>query len=123
MTLRTVIRHVLLALVSCILLLHAQAQLDLGRPPVVLFEPEILQKHMFGVSLSKHGNLLCVGAFGEATKGPQAGAAFIYKLDESTGQWTYEATLFAQDGDSKDRLGLSVGLYENTAVSQGSACT
>src|SRR5699024_5968785 len=73
------------------------------------------------VALSRDGNTLAVGAYGEDSKatgidGDQgddsassAGAVYVFVRDEG-GTWTQEAYIKASNPDAHDRFGTSVAL-------------
>jgi FG-GAP repeat len=68
----------------------------------------------FGESVSLSGNTLAIGAFGDADKGPKAGAVYIYTL--AAGQWAQTAKLTAANTAAGDRFGSSVSLAGDLLV-------
>lgn len=77
---------------------------------------EVKTKDFYGVSVDMSGDFVVVGAFGERSKGRFAGAAYIYRFDAETYTYAYEATLWPDDADEKDRFGFSVAIFGTTAV-------
>ena len=70
----------------------------------------------FGYSVSLSGDYAIVGAYGEDTGGSQAGAAYIYKRNASTGVWGDEQKIQASDKASSDYFGWSVSLSGDYAI-------
>jgi hypothetical protein len=71
---------------------------------------------VFGHSVSISGDYAIVGAYGEDTGGTNAGAAYIYKRDPSTGVWGSEQKIQASDKAADDQFGHSVSLSGDYAI-------
>ncbi len=71
----------------------------------------------FGQSVAIHGNTAIVGIWkGKLKRGfNDMGAAAIYERD-SSGTWNEVAYISAPDQEEEDYFGISVGIYEGTAV-------
>ena len=70
----------------------------------------------FGNSVSVYNNTAVIGApFYDGTNGVDSGTAYIFERD-STGSWIQTEQLNATDATANDRFGLSVSVYNNTAV-------
>lgn len=68
-----------------------------------------------GYSVAISGNTALVGAFREETvMGEDAGAAYVYTLQE--GKWQREARLTAPDGATGDTFGGNVAVHGDTAL-------
>ncbi len=63
------------------------------------------------VDISGDGTTLAVGAFGDNTKGTNAGAVYIYTLVSDV--WTLQQKLTASDGAASDYFGNSVSISED----------
>ena len=73
----------------------------------------------FGGSVSLDGDRALIGASGNDDAGLNAGAAYVFVLDESKPigeRWTQEAQLFAEDPAPSDFFGSSVSLDSHRAV-------
>ncbi|KAL7484987.1 hypothetical protein ACHAWX_000202, partial [Stephanocyclus meneghinianus] len=70
----------------------------------------------FGTSVSISGNVVVVGAKYDDDIGDASGAAYIFELNESTGEWNQKAKLTASDGAGGDYFGTSVGISGNIIV-------
>ena len=70
----------------------------------------------FGGSVSLSGDYAIVGARFEDTGGSNAGAAYIYKRDASTGVWGSEQKIQASDKQAVDFFGESVSLSGDYAI-------
>lgn len=68
----------------------------------------------FGNAVAVNGNTMVVGARFDGTTASQAGAAYIYRLNNGT--WTQEAVLLAPDGAVADKFGYSVAISGETIV-------
>ena len=62
----------------------------------------------FGNALALDGQTLVVGAPGDATRGPRAGAVFVF--ERAKGLWLQRARLFASDAAARQQFGYSVAL-------------
>ncbi|NVJ64176.1 MAG: hypothetical protein HWD84_08115 [Flavobacteriaceae bacterium] len=69
---------------------------------------------LFGISTAIDGNTILVGADLHDEKAENAGAVYVYVLEEN--EWKQEAKLMASDGDNSDIFGVRVALSENTAL-------
>lgn len=67
-----------------------------------------------GNAVAINGNTMVVGARFDGTTASQAGAAYVYRLNNGT--WTQEAVLLAPDGAAVDKFGQSVAISEDTIV-------
>jgi hypothetical protein len=74
------------------------------------------QSDQFGYSVSISGDYAIVGAFLEDTGGANAGAAYIYKRDATTGVWGSEQKIQAGDKQTTDRFGISVSISGDYAI-------
>ena len=68
----------------------------------------------FGLSVSIGGDYAIVGAPGDSTLGPEAGAAYVYFRNQ-TG-WVLQAKLTPSDGEPEDLFGFSVAMDGDTAI-------
>ena len=68
----------------------------------------------FGNAVAINGNTMVVGARFDSTTASQAGAAYVYVLNNGT--WTQQAVLLANDGAAADKFGYSVAISEDTIV-------
>ena len=69
----------------------------------------------FGRSVSISADTALIGASGDRDNGRDSGAAYVYVRDDA-GTWHLQQKLTASDGASGDVFGLSVSLFEDTAV-------
>jgi hypothetical protein len=69
---------------------------------------------LFGISVAIDGNTILVGADLHDEKAENAGAVYVYVLDDN--QWKQEAKLMASDGGKTDIFGVRVAISENTAL-------
>jgi len=70
----------------------------------------------FGESVSINGDYAIVGARNEDTGGSNAGAAYIYKRNASTGVWGDEQKIQASDKASDDHFGGSVSINGDYSI-------
>lgn len=70
----------------------------------------------FGTSVSISGDLAIVGAMLNDTRGPSAGAAYVFRRNTITGVWSQEAILYASDAQAQDAFGHSVGISGSYAI-------
>jgi len=71
----------------------------------------------FGHSVSLSGNAAIVGAYGDETKGENAGSAYLFRnLDTAHGVVTQAVKLMASDGGQWDEFGISASLSGNTGL-------
>lgn len=68
----------------------------------------------FGISVSISGERVLIGADGDDDRGPEAGAAYIFRWNGAS--WVQEAKLTASDGDGEDSFGNSVTLDGDWAL-------
>lgn len=69
---------------------------------------------LFGISVAIDGDTILVGADLHDEKAENAGAVYVYVLEEN--KWKQEAKLMASDGGKTDIFGVRVALSENTAL-------
>ena len=70
----------------------------------------------FGTAVALSGDVALVGAPREDSAGSEAGAAYIYRRDPTTGVWIQEQKIVATDTATGDRFGTSVALEGDLAV-------
>ncbi|WP_282421188.1 MYXO-CTERM sorting domain-containing protein [Polyangium sp. 15x6] len=68
----------------------------------------------FGYSVALSGDMALVGAYGHDESGGASGAAYVFV--RSSGAWTQQAKLLANDGAAGDSFGYSVALSGDTAI-------
>lgn len=68
----------------------------------------------FGAALSLTENSLLIGAWRATVNGITSGAAYLYGLDENTGNWTLDQTLTPADGQNFDIFGQAVALSDTS---------
>lgn len=68
----------------------------------------------FGNALAISGNTMVVGARFDNTTASQAGAAYVFVLNNGT--WSQQAVLLAPDGAALDKFGYSVAISGETIV-------
>ncbi|HEY1015380.1 MAG TPA: integrin [Herpetosiphonaceae bacterium] len=71
----------------------------------------------FGSSVAIDGDTIAVGAYGEATGGYRAGAAYVFV--RANGTWTQQARLKAPQPQPNDTFGLSLALAGDTLAVGG----
>lgn len=69
----------------------------------------------FGCSVSMFGDMLVVGAYGDASAGAESGAAYVYQRSGDD-EWTEVTKLTAGDGAANDCFGLCVSGSGDTIV-------
>ncbi len=70
-----------------------------------------------GVSAAIDGNVAILGAHSESRGALVApGAAYVFRLDDRSGEWRQEAKLTASDAESADFFGISVALESDVAL-------
>ncbi|MEM9103294.1 MAG: hypothetical protein AAGB12_13325 [Pseudomonadota bacterium] len=69
---------------------------------------------LFGISVAIDGNTVIVGADLHDEKAENAGAAYVFKLQED--KWVQQAKLMASDGGNTDIFGVRVSISGNTAL-------
>src|SRR5262249_25840102 len=65
---------------------------------------------LFGTSLAISGDVIVVGAVDAHDKGPQSGAAYIFRYNRAWGVWFQEQKLTASDGSPQTEFGRSVAI-------------
>lgn len=75
-----------------------------------------LTNAMFASALGRHADLFLVGARGDSTKRPFAGAAHLLRLSSADATFTTEATVFAADPFDNDLFGFAVAIHANVAA-------
>lgn len=69
----------------------------------------------FGFAVAVEDNTVLIGApVDEDPNGAAAGSAYVF--EQSNGQWSQQAKLTPDDGDSQDRFGFGVALDSGTAI-------
>jgi len=71
---------------------------------------------LFGSAVSISNNVALIGAEGDHDLGLNAGAAYVFRFDCDDSSWTEETKLYASDGEQGDNYGISVSIYNNTAI-------
>ena len=64
--------------------------------------PDESEGKKFGAILNVDGKTLVVGAQGDATNGKDSGAAYVYRLDDDTGEFIFHSKLIPHDGAEGD---------------------
>lgn len=77
--------------------------------------PAPTENSVFGI-VAVSGDVVIVGDYGAETPEFNQGAAYVYRYDAGTQDWSLEASLTASDGDYGDRLGYSVAVHGDLAV-------
>jgi cysteine-rich repeat protein len=91
-----------------------------ARVTPALADGEADETHSFAHAIDLDGDVLVVGADGDADQGSYAGAAYVYRRTGSS--WSPEAKLHAQladgtlDGEASDGFGMSVAVSGSTIV-------
>jgi hypothetical protein len=70
----------------------------------------------FGWAVALDGDVAVVGAGFDDDNGPGAGAAYVFRYDDTLGQWAEEQKLTASDGTATDRFGHAVAVEGDVAV-------
>jgi hypothetical protein len=70
----------------------------------------------FGSGVAQTENSILVGAWRATVNGVTSGAAYLYGLDEETGNWSLNQTLAPADGQTFDIFGQAVGLSGTSAI-------
>ncbi len=91
---------------------------DIGRPRAAqrakLTAADPVSADWFGFAVAIDGDVAVVGAYGNDDRGPQAGAAYVFRLSGST--WVQEAKLRASDGQPGDFFGFAVAVSGDVVV-------
>ena len=80
----------------------------------MLLPDDGLEYQYFGWSVAISGDVAVIGAFGDDDNGNDAGAAYVFRFDESS--WVQEQKLLADDGWMGDNFGYSVAIDGAAAV-------
>lgn len=64
----------------------------------------------FGSAVAIEGNTLVVGASGDSTKGPSAGAAYVFERSHQSNRWVQVAKLIAPNAEGQDFFGNAVAV-------------
>ena len=65
---------------------------------------------LFGASLAINGDVIVVGAVDAHDKGPQSGAAYVFRYNKAWGMWFQEQKLTASDGAPQEEFARSVSV-------------
>ncbi len=88
-------------------------------PPIansIILPNDSKNSNQFGTSISTQEDTLVIGDFNDDTNGTNAGAAYIFKLNENTALWEEEQKILPSDGSSQSSFGAQVSLSGNTAI-------
>jgi hypothetical protein len=92
-----------------------KSQLWVQEQKLLASDPE--QIDGFGLSVSLDGDTASIGSINsDAPPVFNTGAAYIFRYDAKTSQWTEEQKLTASDGGSGDKFGSSVSLQGDLAL-------
>ena len=67
--------------------------------------------NLFGSSIAISNNLVAIGAYFNSP-----GKVYIFRQDIISGEWNQTAELNADDGESSDYFGRSVGIWNNVVI-------
>jgi len=70
----------------------------------------------FGVSVSLYGNTALIGASKDDNNVLNSGSVYVFTRSSVDGTFTQQAKLYADDAAAGDYFGISVSLYDNTAL-------
>ncbi|MCG8407199.1 MAG: protein kinase [Phycisphaerales bacterium] len=70
----------------------------------------------FGMRVTTSGDLAVIGSLHNDEKGPDSGAAYIFRHDPKTTRWIQEAKLTASDGRKGDQFGSALAIAEDGSV-------
>lgn len=87
-------------------------QVFTGVPIGELIALDASQELEFGISVDAEGDLAVVGAWGDQSRGPKTGAAYLFRI--STGQQL--AKLIPNDAVAGDRFGVRVAMHGSQLV-------
>lgn len=80
-----------------------------------LIPPESIFDSHYGIEVKIHGDTALIGA--NFANGNSAGTGAVYVFTRDViGNWTFQAKLQANDGEFEDLFGMTLDLYDNTAV-------
>lgn len=100
--------------VAVMLVMFLSARFASGQCGLSTLSPDDAQaEDLFGYSVAIDGNVAVVGALLADT---QAGAAYIFRLEQTTDTWIQEARLTALDGDTGDNFGRAVAISGDTVI-------
>ncbi|HSR53068.1 MAG TPA: FG-GAP repeat protein [Acidobacteriota bacterium] len=71
---------------------------------------------LFGDSVALSGDRAVIGARLDNDRGTHAGAAYVFRFDEPSGEWQQEVKLVASDGRAESQFGSSVALAGDLAL-------
>jgi hypothetical protein len=91
-----------------------QLEADLPSP-----EPDV--EDGYGGAVATSGSVVIVGARHASAPESLSGAAFVFRFDEASSEWIYEARLTASDADADDDFGRSVSVDGDLALIGASA--
>ncbi|MBW1982533.1 MAG: FG-GAP repeat protein [Deltaproteobacteria bacterium] len=81
---------------------------------VKLLASDGAQDDWFSFSLSVHGDVALVGAYGDDDNGNVSGAAYVFRWNGSS--WMQEQKLLPSDGAKGDKFGYSVSIWRDVAL-------
>ena len=70
----------------------------------------------FGYSVSLYNTTAVIGALYNDGNGSNSGSAYVFEKNSTSGNWTQKQKLLASDAAESDWFGISVSVYNNTAV-------
>ncbi|MDY7107710.1 MAG: hypothetical protein SYC29_03645 [Planctomycetota bacterium] len=77
-------------------------------------EPDV--EDGYGGAVATSGSVVIVGARHASAPEYLSGAAFVFRFDEGSSEWIYEAHLTASDADANDDFGFSVSIDGDLAL-------
>ena len=83
--------------------------------PTIVYASDAQASDNMGRAVSIWGDYAVAGAFGEDTGGNYAGAAYIYKNDNSN-DWSQVDILHASDASASAQFGWSAGIYDDYII-------
>jgi len=75
---------------------------------------EVDSDDQYGLSIAVDGDWAAVGAYGDPTKGRDAGCVYLYQLENDS--WQFRERLFAPRGNDADYFGFSVDISGNRLI-------
>ena len=84
---------------------------DAWRHEVTLEAPQPSASGWFGNAVAVSGTLLAIGAYGDDTRGMNAGAVFVWRRGPEG--WTAEARIEAEDAAAGDWFGFALDLHDD----------
>ena len=79
-------------------------------------EDSLASRSDFGSRVAVDGNTALVGAVGHDELASNAGAAYLFEINENTGEWNQSRMFQAVDGRQSDAYGVAVALEGNVAI-------